>query len=159
MREARIRIAGKIRINKITGCWEWPGNPRENGYCRTTFKRKNWYVHRLSFAAFIGEIPIGNDVCHACDNRKCCNPEHLFTGTRKENMEDAVKKGRQAKGEVLAVFHRGELAPMSKLKNSDVLEIRRLRKIGVKPGKLSILFGVCPETITCIVKRKTWRHL
>jgi hypothetical protein len=98
METAKTRITEKVVVSSETGCWEWPGNPRENGYCRTTYKRKNWYVHRLSYAAFKGQIPEGMDVCHKCDNRLCCNPSHLFVGTRLDNMRDAVRKGRQAKG-------------------------------------------------------------
>lgn len=110
---ARKRIVSKVNYPK-SGCWEWKLSIRENGYARTTFKGDNWYLHRLSYWAFIGDIPDGHDVCHKCDNRKCCNPNHLFVGTRKDNMEDAVSKGRQARGLAL---------PQAKLSDEDISKI------------------------------------
>jgi ferredoxin-like protein FixX len=32
--------------------------------------------------------------CHRCDTPSCVNPGHLFAATQKENMQDALRKGR-----------------------------------------------------------------
>lgn len=34
-------------------------------------------------------------VLHKCDNRKCCNPNHLFLGSMSTNQKDAYAKGRK----------------------------------------------------------------
>jgi hypothetical protein len=41
-----------------------------------------------------GSIPKGKVVMHSCDVRLCINPEHLSVGTQKENIQDAIQKGR-----------------------------------------------------------------
>lgn len=40
-------------------------------------------------------IPYGNKImlCHACNNGKCSNPKHLYWGTPKENVQDAIDFG------------------------------------------------------------------
>ncbi len=83
-------------IKKNNGCWEWRGPLHPNGYGYTTYYEtgKRFHVHRISYLLFKGEIPKGLYVCHHCDNPRCCNPEHLWTGTAKENMQDAKRKGR-----------------------------------------------------------------
>lgn len=158
MNDARKRIAGNINITN-TLCWEWTGSPRDNGYCRTTYKRTSWYVHRLSYSSFIGAIPNGYDVCHKCDNRRCCNPAHLFVGTRRDNMQDAVKKNRVAKGEIISRNIRGEKCHLSKLTDLEVLEIRRMNIDGKKTSSISKKFNITTDNIRRIIRRDTWRHI
>lgn len=155
----RARIAKGIKIDQTTGCWEWKGKPRENGYCRTSFNYKSWYVHRMAYQLFVGEIPEGNDVCHRCDNRRCCNPAHLFVGTRKDNMDDCVSKNRQASGEILSKNVRGEKSHLSKLTSENVIEIRKMKERGDSTAKIAKLFSVSKDNIRSIVRRDTWRHI
>ncbi len=44
-------------------------------------------------------IPYGGKylLCHACNNGKCSNPKHLYWGSPKENVEDAIKNGTLCK--------------------------------------------------------------
>lgn len=121
-----------------SGCWEWDGCVQANGYARVRFNCKSMGAHRLSYMAFKGPIPKGLDVCHNCDNRKCVNPDHLFLGTRADNMADAVKKGRQAKGDML---------PQTKLSIDNRAQIMGRVRSGELYRHIASDYGVCPQLI------------
>lgn len=82
-------------------CWEWDGAVDKDGYGHSPrkFRAVGRFVHRLAYVAWKGEIPEGHVVCHTCDNPKCFNPSHLFTGTQLANMQDRDAKGHTARGE------------------------------------------------------------
>lgn len=86
-------------------CWEWRGFQLPNGYGRIGVgsmrdgTRRVALTHRVSWEVANGTIPDGMQVCHRCDNPPCVNPAHLFLGTGKDNMDDAVAKGRFPTGE------------------------------------------------------------
>lgn len=85
------------QVNKTEdGCWEWTGVCDSNGRGKMSIHNKERSTHRLSWELHNGPIPDGLLVCHKCDNPPCLRPDHLFLGTQKDNMQDAIKKGRMA---------------------------------------------------------------
>ncbi len=77
-----------------TGCIEWQG-AIASGYGRVSIGGKKPLVHRVMYQLLYPEVDITDlQVCHKCDNPKCIRPEHLFHGTRSENMLDCSRKGR-----------------------------------------------------------------
>jgi len=58
------------------------------GYGNLKVKGKTYGSHRASYIDEHGEIPDGLQVLHTCDCRLCVNPDHLYAGTHKQNMDD-----------------------------------------------------------------------
>lgn len=81
--------------SRADGCWEWTGARGRAGYGYFSIKDRRFFAHRLAFALVNGPIPPGLFVCHRCDNPPCCRPDHLFLGTTRDNVVDAMRKGRR----------------------------------------------------------------
>ena len=98
MRESlpiEVRFNNKYEINQQNDCWEWQYSTNNIGYGMFRWAKGIMRTaHRVSYEMFIGPIPKGMCVCHKCDNPKCVNPDHLWLGTVKQNMQDKVLKGR-----------------------------------------------------------------
>lgn len=97
-----------IELSKViddNGCWNYSGcKQKYNGYGVVMIggrKGKRFYTHRLYWEKYNGPIPDDLHVLHKCDNPACINPDHLFLGTHKENMEDMIAKGRAAHQKLL----------------------------------------------------------
>lgn len=141
------------KVNKLdTGCWEWLGRKSPKGYGVFKVDNINTPTHRFSYMIHFGDIPKGTYICHKCDNRSCVNPNHLFLGTQFDNMQDMVRKGRNADT-------KGVNNPRAKLSELDVLEIRRLNSNGIKPSILVRMFRTPMSTIVNITSNHTWKHL
>lgn len=154
----------KVNIKSIDDCWEWQGRLYSNGYGGLTEydennKRvKGHLAHRLSYQFHNGEISKDNVICHKCDNRKCVNPNHLFEGTQKENIDDMFRKGRQPNSEELSC--KGSTNGSAKLTEKEVIAIRNKYKPRIYTCKmLASEYGVSDILIQKIVARKLWKHI
>lgn len=151
-----VRFWSKVdRKNDLDECWNWlagcfsfgHGQFRIGGIGGT-----NAHAHRISYILTYGSIPDNLHVLHKCDNPKCVNPNHLFLGTNQDNVADMVRKGRQAR-------QKGELCCTAKLKEADVLAIRRLYKSGVSQRAIAKEYGVGQQLVSLIVSKKRWSHI
>ncbi len=136
------------------GCWVWRGGGKGNGYGSFVLNGKSTPAHRAAFILFNDASPEGKDVCHRCDNRACVNPDHLFLGTRLENMQDCKRKGRTARGAKLG-DRRGASGPAAKLSWDDVRKIRASRE---PSPVLAARHGVCASNIDRIRRHDTWKE-
>ena len=90
------RMMGRVEPVPEAGCWLYTGSVDGGGYgtVSTSRGKSPAKAHRVSYEHHHGPIPKGIEVCHRCDTPRCVNPQHLFLGTRQENMLDCSRKGR-----------------------------------------------------------------
>lgn len=124
----------------LDGCWVWQKGKTKAGYGQITVRGETVYAHRLAYSLFVGDIPVGKEVCHKCDNPSCINPDHLFIGSHLENMHDAMKKG---------------IKSGTPLTNSNVIDIRdKWAKGGVSQYTIADEYGVDQSYISRVVNKK-----
>lgn len=148
------RLSEKL-LEAPNGCWEFIG-AISDGYGSIRYNGRVHKAHRVSWELEKGPIPSELCVLHSCDNTVCCNPAHLFLGTKKDNSDDMIAKGRD--------YHdpewvRGELNGHAKLIEEDVLQIRIMLENGYTQQSIADIFNVSREAITRINTRKNWGWL
>lgn len=133
-------------------CWPWKGFSNR-GYGRVTYNGKIWKAHRLAWVFVNGPISSPSIYCcHKCDNPPCVNPEHIFLGTAKDNVDDAIRKGRLFKAQ-------GQSHGKAKLTDSQVMYIKRMLRYGGKSGAIARVFGVDRTAIKKIKTGENWSHI
>ena len=137
-------------------CWEWQGTMHYKGYGMLPLnKKKDLAAHRVSWElANKTQVPEGLVVRHKCDNRRCVNPNHLETGTHKDNAQDRVQRGRSAD-------FSGEKNPRAKLSEEHVNEIRHkwFTHSVVNKAQLAREYNVHPTLIYDVINYRSWTHI
>lgn len=146
------------KINKTDNdeeCWTWRDY---SSYGMFGLNGGTELAHRVAYANGYGEFDKKLCVLHKCDNPPCCNPKHLFLGTKADNTHDMFDKGRS--GVAGNTWNRGEKCGGAKLTNAQVLEIRKRYTKGViTHAKLAEQYGVSRVAITYVLSRHTYKHI
>ena len=127
------------------------------GYLRARLCRNGtaWHIvaHRLVAEAFLGPCPDGYEANHKNGDPSDNRVGNLEWTSHSEN----VKHSYRVLG---AEPRRGENHALSKLTAQDVREIRRLYATHDHTlAELGERFGVSFSCISCIVNRKSWKHI
>jgi hypothetical protein len=146
----------KVSVN---GCWEVTSHyAQRDGY--PMIKRRpvsTGVLETKPTSRFVYEdfnevkLPSELFVRHKCDNKMCVNPDHLETGSHKDNMNDMKTRKRAASGE-----RNGN----SILTDEQVSEIVRLVVETDKTYEsIGSLYGVGKNYVSSIIKGKKYRNV
>ncbi len=148
------------KVNKqSSGCWEWTAHLGAGGYGAIKFREnvdcawRDVGAHRVSWWLTHGKMPTLY-VLHRCDNPKCVNPDHLFLGTAKDNLDDMWAKGRAN----LSNRPKGENHPYSSITNAQANQIRlEYSRGGIRQTDLAEKYGISQPAISRIILGLTYR--
>ena len=89
------RFWEKVAKGGASECWLWLASMDGHGYGQLRVDRKNKTATHISLELAGRPRPSQDHVAmHECDVPACVNPNHLNWGTRKDNHQDALQKGR-----------------------------------------------------------------
>jgi hypothetical protein len=149
---ARKLIKWEVNENGCWICTSHASDKSRGGYPRVSRHKRMVSVGRYMYEQKYGEVQDHLDICHECDNPMCINPEHLFLGTKTDNMQDMMRKGRGNK-------QKGESIGTARLKNDEVINILKYLEQGMSRKDIANIYGVCKSTIDKIALGVNWSWL
>lgn len=154
----------RVSVGSPAECWEWQGAKTSSGYGNLSWGGEPVQAHRLAYLLTYGGLSPSTAfrtagvasrykrfVLHRCDNRACCNPEHLFLGSMRTNLLDAYEKGRKAQPRSKHV--NAKLAP------ADVRKVRAAYTGGARQVDLAAAYGVSQRVISLVVRGETYKDV
>lgn len=148
--EPRQWLSSQVATASRIPCWDWPFALNPSGYGQVNIGGRPVGAHRLAREMDGRPIPEGLVARHTCDNRRCCNPDHIIEGTKADNNRDAAERQRMA---------RGSRNGQARLTEGQVQHIRRLLASGQSRRSIGQQFGVTDKSIKKIATGETWGWL
>jgi hypothetical protein len=163
--ETNARFWSHIHVSRDSDCWLYTKGCFPFGHGCFKAERKSWMAHRMAWVLLFGELAPNLCVLHRCDNPPCCNPAHLFLGTKSDNSADMISKGRHARGDRHAVRKNpllvtGMKNPRAVMTDDLVRELRTLWTTGeFRAEDLGIKFGISTAQAYRIATGSQWTHV
>lgn len=155
----------RVDVRGPDECWPWTGALQTAGYGALSVDGKQVTAHRFAWFLTNGEIPPGKLIRHSCDNPPCCNPWHLSPGTRAQNSQDMVKRGRSATGlrhnsvTMPEAMLRGSKRSNSKLTETLVEFVLHWLRRGYPQSQIGEVFEVSQGVVNKINVGQAWSHV
>ncbi len=101
LRRVKIEYLGFEIDGHPSPCHIWQGSDsgkgKGGGYGRFCCDGVTTAVHLAVFTHFFGIIPSKKQVDHKCNNRLCCNPDHLELVTHLQNQRRRASRTKEKK--------------------------------------------------------------
>lgn len=160
LQDIKLERQRQERTRKISfevddnGCFNCVSHkPNKDGYRQIVINKKLHLMHRYIYEQCFGEIPKGHVIRHKCDNTHCINPEHLETGTPRDNVKNRVERGRS--NPVMGSEH-----GRSKLNEDEVYNIlKNIKSNQFSLQEIADKYEVTKSTVFKIKKGEIWSHL
>lgn len=152
-----VTVGGKGAVSLLTDEWR-PIKPSRAGEGYWKFGANNGrgtkthvYIHVAVLETFVSKRPKGMQCCHHNGIRSDNRLENLRWDTVKNNHADKERHG---------TVRNGERNNLSKLTESQVIEIRaRYSAGGVTQEGLAAEYGITQTPVYKIVNRISWKHI
>lgn len=151
------QIWRRIQIGEADECWPWTGKVNNSGYGIFTASGEARGAHVWAYKLANGGV-VPDRVLHTCDNRRCCNPKHLFAGTSSDNAKDCWNKGRNFYQQNPNARPKGANHANAKLTDAQVADIITSYATGkVRQVDLAAKYKVSQRVISLIVRRESYK--
>lgn len=125
-------------------CWNWVGKIIPAGYGHFLAHGKEYRAHRLALRFAKEPESEALLACHTCDNKRCCNPGHMYWGTKSQNALDAYDRSPG-------------LSSVRKLLPSQAAYIKKLLANGYSRRECADWYGVSLNTIISVARGYSYR--
>jgi hypothetical protein len=140
----RLTFWEKVARGTLDECWPWLGYQRSSGHGLTSLdslmihaSRKAWI---LTHGPITGSQCVNHKSTKVCALQSvCCNPAHMYLGTRTDNMVD--------RWTLTSPDERGGRGRPTALDEAQLAELWKMRREGVKLKVCADHFGVHVATI------------
>lgn len=130
-------------------CWEWQRATDRDGYGLFKLNKRMRFAHRVAYVIENGDLDPNLLVCHSCDNPPCVNPQHLWTGSNKDNQRDKSVKGRIG----------GERNPNAKVTETDMAQILERHSLGESVKSLTDEYGFSRCHLYKVLRGDQWKSI
>lgn len=132
-------ILAKLSMGALNECWIWHGPTNTKGYGKVYHKAAYHTAHNWFYEFFTNQKAVP-PMMHSCDNKLCCNPYHLSSGTHKQNMQDAVRRGIRGRAQKLTLEQVQDIKE-STLSTKELAELLNVSVACIKKVRSGRSFG------------------